>query len=38
MGIFTFINPAWLLSCYQANEISIDKINLCTAEKTQKLH
>ncbi len=26
------------LSCNQATEISIDKINLCTAEKTQKLH
>ncbi len=23
------------LSCYQENELSIDKINLCTAEKTE---
>ncbi len=26
------------LGCYRANEISIDKINLCNAEETQKLH
>ncbi len=27
-----------LLGCYQANEISINKINLCNAEETQKVH
>ncbi len=26
------------LGCYQTNDISINKIHLCNAEETQKLH
>ncbi len=48
MGIFTF-KPFFsksvhhqvkflYLGCYQENEMSINKIDLCNGEETQKLH